>query len=87
MFSRLWGWVAAAGGILLAALFFVIGQRDRAKAKVKQVRAQKATVEVTQEVERATAKAQAAAREKANETRREHEARPAGKRPDGDFRR
>lgn len=87
MLSSLKGWFAAAGALLLAALLFVVGQRDKARAKVKQVKVQKETVEATREVERATTKAQAAAREKTNATRKAHEKRPSGERPDGNFRR
>ena len=87
MKSRLMLALGAAGSLLLALLLFVIGQRDRARAKVKEVRAQNATLEANREVDAAVERERAAARQKTKETRREHEDRPADRRPDGDFRR
>lgn len=87
MIGKLKAGLVAALGFLLAGLLFVIGQRDKARAKVKEVQTAKATVEANQELERTIHKVQAEARKQSQETRREHEERPAGKRPDGNFRR
>jgi len=87
MKSRLMLALGAAGSLLLALLLFVIGQRDRARAKVKEVRVQSATMEANREVDAAVERERAAARQNTEETRREHEDRPADRRPDGVFRR
>lgn len=87
MFSKLKIGLVAAIGFLVAGLLFVVGQRDKARAKVKQVQVEKATVEANQALERTVSRVQADARKTSQETRREHEDRPDDRRPDGNFRR
>lgn len=87
MLSRLWGWVAAGFSILLAALLFVSGQRDKAKRKAKTAKKQASAERTARDVEKKANAAQAAAREESNEVQRHDDDRPSSKRPSGDFRR
>lgn len=85
--SRLRGWVVAAFALLVAVLFAVVGQRDKAREKTKQARVALQVSEASREIDNTARKAQEQARQKAAETQREAEERPADKRPSGHFRR
>lgn len=87
MISRLWGWIAAGFSLMLAALLFVAGQRDKAKRKAKTAKRQASAERSVRDVEQRANAAQAAAREESNEVQRNDDDRPSNKRPTGDFRR
>lgn len=87
MLSRLWGWIAAGFSLMLAALLFVAGQRDKAKTKTKTAKRQARAERSARDVEKKANAAQAAAREESSEVQRNDDDRPSDKRPSGDFRR
>lgn len=80
--TRLWGWIAAAFGFLLAALLFVAGQRDRARETARRAQREAQAREAISDAERAVERARAQAREKSSEVQREHDDhKSAGTRP------
>lgn len=85
--NRLWGWVAAGFGLLLAVLLFVMGQRDKAKQKTVEVKRKLNVEKINREAEQDISSAVKKAREASEETKREHQERPVGTRPSGSFRR
>ena len=85
--TRLWAWLAACVGLLLAALMLVIGQRDRAREKAKQARVNLQSLEASRAVDATARKAQESARAQSKETQREADKRDSGTRPDGNLRR
>jgi len=87
MLNKLWGWIAAAFGLLVALLLFVIGQRDKARAKADKVSIELQAREAMQDAERATSKAREQARSKAAEQQRNADERNEETRPTGTFRR
>ena len=84
---RLWTFIAAAFGLLAAALLFVAGQRNRAREALARTRAEARGREAVIEAERAIDHARALAREKAQEVQREADERPDDQRPTGPLRR
>lgn len=87
MLSRLWGWVAAVGAAMLAALVHYRSQRDDAEQEAETHKAKVQEIETTRGVERDAQQAQAEARKKATETHKAAEERPDSERPSGSFRR
>lgn len=85
--TRVWAWLAAAIGILAAALLYMTGQRDKAKAQAKRARVNLQASEASREVDTAARKAQEQARTKTAEVQREADSRPDDRRPSGTFRR
>ena len=85
--TRLWAWLAAGVGLLLAALMLVIGQRDRAREKAKQARINLQSSEASRAVDATARKAQESARAQSQEVHREADKRDSGTRPSGEFRR
>lgn len=85
--ARPWGWVAAAFGLLVAALLFVIGQRDRARETARRARHEAQAREAISDAERAVERARAQAREKASEVQHDADQRPSDSRPSGPLRR
>lgn len=87
MVTKLWAWVAAAFGLMGAALLYVSGQRDRAREAASRAKAEAKSKSAIIDVERAIDAARAQARTQSKETQREAEERPADERPTGTFRR
>lgn len=87
MLSRLWGWIAAGFSLMLAALLFVAGQRDKSREKAETAKRQASAERSVRDVEQRANAAQAAAREESSEVQRHDDDRPSDKRPSGDFRR
>lgn len=85
--TKLWAWVAAAFGLMGAALLYVSGQRDRAREAASRAKAEAKSKSAIIDVERAIDAARAQARKQSTETQREAEERPAAERPTGNFRR
>ena len=87
MFSKLWGWVAAAFMFLVAGLFLVIGQRDKAKRMEEKAKAKTVAVEKTRKTENSIREAQEQAREKTVQIEEKRNERPKDERPSGSMRR
>lgn len=85
--SRLWGWVAAGFGFMVAALLLVAGQRDKARAKAKQARVDLQASQANREADTVARQAQEKARQEAAEVQREADDRPDDQRPTGPLRR
>ena len=85
--AKLWPWVVAAFGFLLAGLLLVIGQRDKARAKVKQTQVDLQITQAAREVDTAARKAQEQSRQQSAEVQREDDNRPDDRRPSGTLRR
>lgn len=85
--SRLWPWLIAGLGFLVAALLLVTGQRDKAREQLKSTRVALQSSEASREVDATARKAQQQAREESAEVQREADERPDDRRPDGHLRR
>lgn len=85
--SKLCGWLAGAFGLLLAALLYVVGQRDKAREQAKRARVAVKASEANRDADHAARKAQEAARAQSEEVQREADDRDSGTRPSGELRR
>src|SRR5690554_3072276 len=85
--TRIWAWLVAALGIITAALLYMTGQRDKAKAQAKQAKVALRASEASRDVDTAARKAQEQARDSAQEAQREADERPDDRRPTGTLRR
>ncbi len=90
MFSSIWAKITGALvmiiGLLGAAPLYAIGQRDKARAKTKQVTTKYRVSEATRDAERALDNARAQSRTKSAEVQREAQERPVSERPTGTLR-
>ncbi len=75
MMLKLWGWIAAGFGLLVAVLLYVIGQRDKARTKAKQVTTKHKVSEATRDAERTLDKARAQSRTRSAQVQREAQER------------
>lgn len=85
--TKLWAWIAAAFGLMGAALLYVSGQRDRAREAASRAKAESKSKGAIIDAERAIDRARTQARTQSEETQRNADDRPSGTRPSGHFRR
>jgi Flp pilus assembly protein TadB len=85
--GRVTGYLLAALGILAAALLYMTGQRDKAKAQAKAARVNLQASEASREVDATARKAQEQARQQSAEVQRDADDRPDDRRPSGTLRR
>lgn len=78
-------YLAIAIGLLLAALWFLLGQVRKGSAKVHEIERELERVESSRKLDRELTDIQTEHREKANEDRQRREERPADQRPSGAF--
>lgn len=83
--NTLWGWIAAAGAALVAALLFVSGQRDRAREKMEQAKGKAQAEKRTREREQEIDEHATEARRTTEDQTRENDKRPPTERPTGKF--
>lgn len=87
MINKLWGWLAAAGAAMLAALYYMAGQRDKARSNERQARNERQMSESARATENKIREAQQQARANAVETEKQRDERPKAERPSGSLRR
>lgn len=87
MLSKLWGWIAAIGASMLAAILHYRSQRDDARQDAEQQVQRAETTEATRDIEQTATEAQADARKQTVETQRTQDERDDSERPSGNFRR